>query len=136
MASSYYDTASRQQATMYFNCMAGERHVKYLQGAEAEDKIDVIGRLAPTKYTDKNGTAHEGYSILVDDIDITRKSAGTAPASTAGQQRPQAPTGQQQYQSRYQSQQAPAPQQSNRYEQNPFGSQGQSNGFRPATYSY
>ena len=92
---------------MYMNCMAGERHT------------------------------NAGYSIMVDDIDITHKAAGSVPA---GQQRPQAPAGQQQYQqSRYQSQQAPAPQQqSNYYEQNPFGSQGQgqNNGFRPATYTY
>lgn len=121
---------------MYMNCMAGERHTKYLQGAEAGDKIDVIGKLTPNAYTDKQGVKHEGFSILVDDIDITHKAAGSVPA---GQQRPQAPTGQQYQQNRYQSQQAPAPQQQNGYyEQNPFDSQGQSqnNGFRPAQYSY
>lgn len=137
VAINYYDATKKQQDTMYMNCMAGERHTKYLQGAEAGDKIDVIGRLTPNVYTDKQGVQHAGYSIMVDDIDITHKAAGSVPA---GQQRPQAPAGQQQYQqSRYQSQQAPAPQQqSNYYEQNPFGSQGQgqNNGFRPATYTY
>ena len=136
VATNYYDTVSRQQATMYMSCIAGERHVKYMQGAEAGDKIDVIGRLTPNVYTDKQNVQHEGYSIMVDDIDITHKAAGSVPA---GQQRPQATTGQQQYQqNRYQAQQAPAPQQSGYYEQNPFESQGQgqNNGFRPATYNY
>ena len=137
VATSYYDAVKKQQETMYLSCMASERHIKYLQNAETGDKVDVIGRLTPNAYADKQGVKHESYSILVDDVDVTKKSAGTAPA--AGQQRPQAPIGQQYQQSRYQAQQAPAPQQqSNYYEQNPFESQGQgqNNGFRPSTYSY
>ena len=141
-----YDYKWKETKTMYMSCVAGERYLNYLLGAEKGDKVVVEGKLSPDSYVDKDGVKHEVYNVLVDDIDITRKPTGGAPASAgqarSQQQRPQAPTGQQQYQngqSQYQRQpQQIQPQQQNGYfyECNPFEDQTQGEGFRPATYSY
>ena len=142
-----YDYKWKETKTMYMSCVAGERYLNYLLGAEKGDKVVVEGKLSPDSYVDKDGVKHEVYNVLVDDIDITRKPTGGAPAS-AGQQRPQAAAGpqyqqgqdgQNQYQRQPQQIQPQAPSQGGYfYEQNPFGGQSQSEGegFRPATYSY
>lgn len=153
VASNYYDSFRKQQLTMFFSCVASERHINYLQQAGVGDKVDLTGKLTPKMYTDKKGVTHDNYNVLVDDIDITHKPTGGAPASAgqarAQQVRPQAVTGQQynqqsqsgqgQYQRQPQQIQPQAPSQGGYfYEQNPFGGQSQNEdeGFRPATYSY
>ena len=149
VASNYYDPYRKQQLAMFFSCVAGERHLAYLQQTEVGDKVDLVGKLTPNMYTDRKGVTHDNYNVLVDDIDITRKPTGGTPAS-AGQARPQAASGQQQYQQSQTGQNqysrqpqqipAPQPQKQNGYtnEQNPFDgqTQDQGEGFRPATYSY
>ena len=142
-----YDYQWKETKTMYMSCVAGERHLNYLLGAEKGDKVVVEGKLSPDSYVDKDGVKHEVYNVLVDDIDITRKPTGGAPAS-AGQQRPQATAGLQHYnqqsqagQNQYQRQpqqirpQAPS-QNGYFYERNPFEGQREEEGFRPATYHY
>lgn len=143
VASNYYDSFRKQQLAMFFSCVASERHLAYLQQAKVGDKVDLVGKLTPNMYTDKQGVTHDNYNVLVDDIDITHKPAGGAPAS-AGQQRPQAAAGSQyqqgqagqnQYQRQPQQIQPQAPSQGGYfYEKNPFENQGE--GFKPATYSY
>lgn len=154
VASNYYDPYRKQQLAMFFSCIAGERHLSYLQGAEVGDKVDLTGKLTPNMYTDRKGVTHDNYNVLADDIDITRKPTGGAPAS-AGQQRPQqarpqaaaeqqynqqSQNGQNQYQRQSQQISAPQPQKQNGYfyERNPFDGQqeNEDGGFRPATYSY
>lgn len=154
VASNYYDSFRKQQFTMFFSCVASERHINYLQQAGVGDKVDLTGKLTPNMYTDKNGVTHDNYNVLVDDIDITHKPTGGAPAAAGQarqqQQRPQAAAGPQynqqnqngQNQYQRQPQQIPAsqPQKQNGYfyERNPFDGQqeNEDGGFRPATYSY
>ena len=144
VASNYYDSFRKQQLAMFFSCVASERHINYLQSAEVGDKVDLVGKLTPNMYTDKQGVTHDNYNVLVDDIDITHKPTGGAPASAgqarAGQQyNQQSQNGQNQYQ-RQPQQIQPQPQKQNGYfyERNPFDGQqeNEDGGFRPATYSY
>lgn len=149
-----YDYKWKETKTMYMSCVAGERYLNYLLGAEKGDKVVVEGKLSPDSFVDRDGVKHEVYNVLVDDIDITRKPTGGAPAAAGQarqqQQRPQAAAGPQynqqnqngQNQYQRQPQQIPAsqPQKQNGYfyERNPFDGQqeNEDGGFRPATYSY
>ena len=153
VASNYYDSFHNQQFAMFFSCVASERHLAYLQQAEVGDKVDLVGKLTPNMYTDKQGITHDNYNVLVDDIDITHKPTGGTPVFTdpqrlqsqrtqaaAGPKYQQNQNGQNQYQRQPQQIPAPQPQKQNGYyyEQNPFDeqNQGEGEGFRPATYSY
>ena len=63
VAINYYDNQWKKTETMYMNCVAGERHLSYLQEADKGDKIAAEGKLTPTSYVDKDGVKHEVYTI-------------------------------------------------------------------------
>lgn len=60
-----------EKSPMFFSCiMFGKRAASVADYIQKGAKICVSGQLASDNYTDKNGIAHTGFSIKVNDLEL------------------------------------------------------------------